>query len=57
MAEASLSGPENLYTLVSILWCILCFQGITFLRTYLTSLQLVIGTVCGGGRTSPCPSI
>ena len=47
MAETSKSGPENLRTLVSILWCILCFQRITFLRTYLTSLQLVIGTMWG----------
>ena len=28
----------------------------TLLRTYFTSLQLVTGT-CGGGRTSPCPSL
>ena len=28
----------------------------TLLRLYLTSLQLVTGT-CGGGRTSPCPSL
>ena len=35
---------ENLYTLISVLWCMLCFQR-TFLITYLTSLQLVIGTV------------
>ena len=36
MAETSKSGPENLPTLVSILWCIICFQMITFLRTYFT---------------------
>ena len=34
MAETSLSGPENLHTLVSVRWCVLCFQRITFLRTY-----------------------
>ena len=34
MAETSKSGPENLHTLVSVLWCILCFRRITFLRTY-----------------------
>ena len=57
MAENSWSGPENLRTLLlSVLWCILCFQRITFLRTYLTLLQLVIG-LCGSGRISPCPSL
>ena len=30
-AETSLSCPENLHTLVSVLQCILCFQRITFL--------------------------
>ena len=30
MAETSLSGPENTHTLVSVLWCILCFQRIPF---------------------------
>ena len=30
MAETSLSGPENMHTLISILWCILCFQRIPF---------------------------
>ena len=34
MAKTSLSGPKNLYTLVAVLRCILCFQRITFLRTY-----------------------
>ena len=56
MAETSKSGPENLHTLVSVLRRILCFQRIAFLRTYLTLLQLVIGT-CDGGRASPCPSL
>ena len=36
MAETSKSGAENLPTLVSILWFILRFQMITFLRTYFT---------------------
>ena len=45
MAETGESGPEILHTLVSVTWCILCFQRITFLRTYSTSLQLVIRTV------------
>ena len=36
MAETSWSGPENMHSLVSII----CFQLITFLRIYLTSLQL-----------------
>ena len=36
------TGPENLHT---VLRCILYFQRITFLIIYLTSLQLVIGTV------------
>ena len=54
MAETGESGPEILHILVSVTWCILCFQRITFLRTYLTSLQLVIRTVFGG-RTSPLP--
>ena len=40
MAETSSSGPENLHTLVSVLRCILCFQRITFLRTYLSHLLL-----------------
>ena len=30
MAETSYSGPENMHTLVSVLWCILCFQRIPF---------------------------
>ena len=34
MAETSWSGLVNLHTLVSVLWCILCFQRITCLRTY-----------------------
>ena len=32
MAKTSLSGPENLHNLISVLWRILCFQRITFLR-------------------------
>ena len=36
MAETSWYGPENMHSLVSII----CFQLITFLRIYLTSLQL-----------------
>ena len=28
MAETSKSGPGNMHTLVSVLWCSLCFQGI-----------------------------
>ena len=32
MAETGQSGPENLHTLVSVIWCILCFQGITFFK-------------------------
>ena len=36
MAETSWPGPENMHSLVSII----CFQLITFLRIYLTSLQL-----------------
>ena len=32
MAKTSYSGPENLHTLVSVLWCILCFQRITFFK-------------------------
>ena len=31
--ENSKSGPENLHTLHSVLWCIIFFQWITFLRT------------------------
>ena len=49
MAETNLSGPENLHVLVSVLLCILCFQGITFLRIYLlnarfspTSLNMLV---------------
>ena len=30
MAKTSWSGPENKHTLVSVLWCILCFQRIPF---------------------------
>ena len=30
MAETSLSGPGNMHTLVSVLWCSLCFQRIPF---------------------------
>ena len=32
MAKTSWSGPEILHTLVSVLWCILCFQQITFFK-------------------------
>ena len=32
MADTSLSGPENLHTLVSALLCVLCFQRITFFK-------------------------
>ena len=39
MAKTSKSGPENLHTLVSVLQCILCFQRITFLRTYLSDMH------------------
>ena len=41
MAKTSKSGPENMHTLVKVLRCSLCIQRITFLRTYLTSLQLI----------------
>ena len=41
MAASGKSGPENLHTLVSVLWCIVCFQRITFLRTYLNSINSV----------------
>ena len=34
MAETSYSGPENMHTLVSVLWCILCFQRIHFKNTF-----------------------
>ena len=30
MAETSSSGPGNMYTLVSVLWCSLCFKGYPF---------------------------
>ena len=41
MAETSQSGPENIHTLVSVRWCIPCFQRIPLqehihLRIYFT---------------------
>ena len=39
MAKTSYSGPENMHTLVTFLRCILCFQRITFLRTYLVKIR------------------
>ena len=30
MAETSQSGPVNMYIVVSVLWCSLCFQRIPF---------------------------
>ena len=41
MAKTSQSGPEILHTLVSVLRCILCFQRITFLRTYLMNVYQI----------------
>ena len=35
MAETSLSGSENLHTLVSVRWCILCFQ-MTLFKEHIT---------------------
>ena len=34
MTEISESDPENLHSALSVLWCILFFQRMTFLRTY-----------------------
>ena len=39
MAKTCYSGPENMHTLVTVLRCILCFQRITFLRTYLVKIR------------------
>ena len=39
MAKTSYSGPENMHTLVTGLRCILCFQRITFLKTYLVKIR------------------
>ena len=44
MAKTIYSGPENMPTLVSVLWCILCFQRIPF-KNIFDSLQLVTVTV------------
>ena len=39
MVKTSYSGSENMHTLVTVLRCILCFQRITFLRTYLVKIR------------------
>ena len=39
MAKTSYSCPENMNTLVTVLRFILCFQRITFLRTYLVEIR------------------
>ena len=59
MAKTSLSGPENLHTLVSILRCILCFQRLTFFRTYCDSFRVlkqssVCVCVCACVRAGVC---
>ena len=46
-AETSLSGPENLHPLVSVLQCILCFQRITYLSQLYLS-QCGWGIPCSG---------
>ena len=45
IASKSLSGPENMHTLVTVLRCILCFQRITFFKNMFHSSRRVLLTL------------